>query len=143
MKKIFLALTALIMSIGAHAFDFDGIDLNGNVVEITRQISAKGYVYDETKDCLKGNCQGTEIYLSINYQDVKQKNKIGQLTVDIPMKSKDPLADIATTFNVIYHLVSAENGAYLYSIGNDGTTLVLSKTGDGIRLTYNTPYYKK
>ncbi len=143
MKKIFLALMTLVMSISAHAFDFDGIDLNGNVVEITRQISAKGYVYDEAKDCLRGTCQGTEIYLTINYRDVKQRNKIGQLTVDIPMKSANALADIAMTFNVIYHQVSNANGTYLYNIGNDGTVLALSKTNNGIRLTYNTPYYKE
>ncbi|MCM1079994.1 MAG: hypothetical protein NC344_11075 [Bacteroidales bacterium] len=143
MKKIFFALVALMMSICAHAFDFDGIDLNGNVVEITRQISAKGYVYDEANDCLKGICQGTEIYLTINYQDVKQKNKIGQLMVDIPMKSDDALSDVAMTFNVIYHQVANSNGIYTYQIGDDGTTLALSKTNNGIRLTYSTPYYKK
>ena len=48
MKKMFLSLTALLMCLSASAFEFDGIDLNGSFVEITRQISQKGYVYDDT-----------------------------------------------------------------------------------------------
>ena len=77
MKKFIFALVSLMMSISASAFDFDGIDLNGNAVEITRQIGMKGYVYDDTRDCLRGECKGNEIYLSINYNDVTEKNKIG------------------------------------------------------------------
>ena len=142
MKKIFIAFAALVMSLNASAFEFDGIDLNGNVVEVTRQISAKGYVYDDAKDCLKGTCQGTEIYLSINYQDVKQKNKIGQLVVEVPMAEKNALDVVVKTFNVIYHQVSNQNGTYLYDISKDGTTLTVAANAKGVVLTYNTPYYK-
>lgn len=142
MKKVILALFALVMSISANAFEFDGIDLNGNVVEVTRQISQKGYVYDEVKDCLKGNCQGTEIFLSINYQDVKQKNKIGQLIVDVPMSEANALDVISKTFNVVYHIISKTADTYTYLVSNDGTQLVVTKTNNGIRLAYNTPYYK-
>lgn len=142
MKKVFLALMGIMMSLCANAFEFDGIELNGNVVEVTRQISAKGYIYDDAKDCLKGNCQGTEIYLSINYADVKEKNRIGQLIVDVPMPEKDALNIVAKTFNVVYHQTAKTADSYSYAVSTDGTSLIVSKTKDGIRLTYNTPYYK-
>lgn len=142
MKKVFLALMGIMMSLCANAFEFDGIELNGNVVEVTRQISAKGYIYDDTKDCLKGVCQGTEIYLSINYADVTEKNRIGQLIVDVPMPEKDALNIVAKTFNVVYHQTAKTADSYSYAVSTDGTSLIVSKTKDGIRLTYNTPYYK-
>ena len=65
MKKILIAFAALVMSLNASAFEFDGIDLNGNVVEVTRQISAKGYVYDDAKDCLKGTAR-VQRYISLS-----------------------------------------------------------------------------
>lgn len=142
MKKVFLALMGIMMSLCANAFEFDGIELNGNVVEVTRQISAKGYIYDDAKDCLKGVCQGTEIYLSINYADVTEKNRIGQLIVDVPMPEKDALNIVAKTFNVVYHQTAKTADSYSYAVSTDGTSLIVSKTKDGIRLTYNTPYYK-
>lgn len=49
MKKFFLAVMALFMSFTANAFEFDGIDLNGSVADITKQVSAKGYVFDQEK----------------------------------------------------------------------------------------------
>lgn len=142
MKKVFFALMGIMMSLCANAFEFDGIELNGNVVEVTRQISAKGYIYDDAKDCLKGVCQGTEIYLSINYADVTEKNRIGQLIVDVPMPEKDALNIVAKTFNVVYHQTAKTADSYSYAVSTDGTSLIVSKTKDGIRLTYNTPYYK-
>lgn len=142
MKKIILALFAMVMSISANAFDFDGINLNGNVLEVTRQISAKGYVYDESKDCLKGVCQGTEIYLSVNYADVTQKNKVGQLIVDVPMKESNAIEIISKTFNVVYHLVNKTSDSFTYEVDKDGTTVTVSPIAGGVRLTYNTPYYK-
>ena len=63
MKKIFFAVFALVMSINANAFEFDGIDLNGNIADITKQVSAKGYAFDDVKNGLVGNCQGTDILL--------------------------------------------------------------------------------
>lgn len=140
MKKLFISFVALIAAMSANAFEFDGIDLNSNVLEVTRQISAKGYQYDAEKDCLKGLCQGTEIYLSINYADVKQKNKIGQLIVDVPMSEANALEVIAKTFNVVYHVLDKTTNTY--QVSNDGTTVSIAKTKDGICLTYSTPYYK-
>lgn len=143
MKKLFLALVALVMSCTASAFEFDGIELNHNAVEVTRQISARGYIYDTEKDCLKGNCQGTEIYMSVNYRDTKQKNKIGQLIVDVPMAEPNAMTVVSHMFNVVYHQISHTSDTYTYQASEDGTTLVVSAIPGGIRLTYNTPYYQK
>lgn len=138
MKKVFLALFALVMSISANAFEFDGIDLNKNYFEIAQQISAKGYVYDDVNDCLKGNCQGTEITLSLK----AEKNKLGQLIVDIPMTG-NAFETVTKTFNVVYHQISKDQTSCTYNVSADGTTLIVSSTANGIRLTYNTPYLKK
>lgn len=142
MKKFFLAMVALVMSISANAFQFDGIDLNGSVAEITRQISSKGYSFDESRNCLVGKCQGTEIYLSFNYVDVTKQGRLGQLIVDVPMSEADALEVISKTFNVVYHQIAKGENSYSYSVSEDGTVLIVSKIANGIRLTYNTPYYK-
>lgn len=138
MKKIFLALVALVMSISANAFEFDGIDLNKNYFEIAQMISAKGYVYDDVNDCLKGNCQGTEITLSLK----AEKSKLAQLIIDIPMEG-NAFETVTKTFNVVYHQTSKDQGTVTYQVSNDGTTVVVSATANGVRLTYNTPYLKK
>lgn len=138
MKKVFLALFALVMSISANAFEFDGIDLNKNYFEIAQQISAKGYVYDDVNDCLKGNCQGTEITLSLK----AEKSKLGQLIVDIPM-ADNAFENVTKTFNVVYHQIAKDQTSCTYNVSADGTTLIVSATAKGIRLTYNTPYLKK
>lgn len=138
MKKIILALFALVMSISANAFEFDGIDLNKNYFEIAREISAKGYVYDDVNDCLKGNCQGTEITLSLK----AEKSKLGQLIVDIPM-SGNAFENVTKTFDVVYHRVAKDSNSCTYAVSTDGTTLVLTPIANGVRLTYNTPYFKK
>lgn len=138
MRKTIIALFALMMSISANAFEFDGIDLNKNYFEIAREISAKGYVYDDVNDCLKGNCQGTEITLSLK----AEKNKLGQLIVDIPM-SGNALETVTKTFNVVYHQTSKTQGSCTYQVSNDGTTLIVSAIANGVRLTYNTPFFNK
>ncbi|MBQ0060609.1 MAG: hypothetical protein KBT15_02390, partial [Bacteroidales bacterium] len=86
MKKLMFSLLAMLMCVTASAHKFDGIDLNESAVKVMREISVKGYAYDSEKDCLKGNCQGTEIYLSFNLTDVNTKGKVGQLIVEIPME---------------------------------------------------------
>ena len=45
MKKFFLAVMALFMSFTANAFEFDGIDLNGSVADITKQVSRQDKHY--------------------------------------------------------------------------------------------------
>lgn len=141
MKKALFAFAAMCMAFcsSANAYEFDGIDLNAAQQAVTRAISSKGYTYNQEKNCLVGNCQGTEIYLSLNLYDVTEAGHVGQLIVDIPIKD----ATSATTiFNVIYHQTANENGKITYAVANDGTTMTLTKTKDGIRIVYNTPYYK-
>jgi hypothetical protein len=142
MKKIFFAVFALVMSINANAFEFDGIDLNGNIGDITKQVSAKGYAFDEAKNGLVGNCQGTDILLRFNYENVSQQGKLGQLIVEIPMSEPNSLDVIVKTFNVVYHLKEKADNRFTYVVSNDGTTLTVSKKNDVVLLTYNTPYYK-
>lgn len=142
MKKIFFAVFALVMSINANAFEFDGIDLNGNIADITKQVSAKGYAYDDVKNGLVGNCQGTDIVLHFNYENVSKQGKLGQLIVEIPMNEPNALDVIVKTFNVVYHLRDKVENSYTYVVSNDGTTVTVSNNNGLISLTYNTPYYK-
>lgn len=142
MKKILFTLFTMFCCMTASAHIFDGIDLNNNISQITRAISLKGYTTDPSTNKLKGNCQGTEIFLTLNYKDVTEKNKLGQLIIDVPMKTTDVTA-VSTVFNVIYHQTSNANGVYTYVVDEDGTTMTLQAQGNGIRLTYNTPYFKK
>ena len=142
MKKIFFAVFALVMSINANAFEFEGIDLNGNIGDITKLVSAKGYAFDDVKNGLVGNCQGTDILLRFNYENVSQQGKLGQLIVEIPMSEPNSLDVIVKTFNVVYHLKEKADNRFTYVVSNDGTTLTVSKKNDVVLLTYNTPYYK-
>ncbi len=140
MKRLFIIMAMMLSAFVANAFDFDGIDLNAPYGTVAQEISKRGYVYDSERNCLKGNCQGTEIYLSFNYIDVTKKNQVGQLIVEIPMENTDEaLKSAATLFNVVYHQVAPST----YVVSKDGTQLVISKKGNSIILTYNTPYYKK
>ena len=140
MKKILFALFAMLSCISANADIFDGIDLNANRIQVMREISVKGYVYDEAKDCLTGKCQGTEIFLSFNLEDTKDKNKIGQLIIEVPTAD---FQNSALIFNVGYHQIAAGNNTFTYDVDPDGTTMVLEKTATGVKLIYNTPYYEK
>lgn len=144
MKKILVSFAAACMAFfaaptNANAYEFDGIDLNAPQQQVTREISLKGYTYNQEKKCLVGMCQGTEITLNLNLYDVKEAGRVGQLIVEVPVSD----AKTATTiFNVIYHQISNESGVIKYAVSNDGTTMTLTKTNDGIRIVYNTPYYK-
>ena len=144
MKKLFLIACALMASVSMYAFDFDGINLNGTVGEITKAVAKKNYVTSiEDPNTLTGLCQGTKISLKFNLEDVTEKNRVGQLIIDVPTTSANAYLDNAQLLNVIYHQVSNSSAGFLYELDADGTTLLLSKTDNGIRLTYNTPYYKE
>ena len=144
-----MALVATVLvTLSANAFTFDGIDITGNVQNVMREIAAKGYVFNGEKNWLEGSCQGTLINLSFNLTDVKTSGKIGQMLINIPVEGDSEKVECAyknaqTIFNVIYHQIAAENGEYTYNADADGTTMTLSKTSTGLKLTYNTPYYKK
>ena len=143
MKKIIFALVCMVMSMTASAHIFDGIDLNGDFAKIARAISQKGYVTDPVKGCLKGNCQGTEIFLTLNNTDSSHPRKLGQLIIEIPMSSADAMANATMMFNVIYHQTGNVNGVVIYDVNEDGTTMNLEKTATGLRICYNTPFYEK
>lgn len=142
MKKFILSLAVMLTSISAFAFEFDGINLNDDAVKVTRAISTKNYVTDPVRNCLKGVCQGNEIYLSFNFNDVSTKGKVGQLIVDVPMKSADAYDNCIVLLNVIYHQVSKSADGTVYAVHADGTTLLVQKSTEGVKLVYNTPYYK-
>ena len=142
MKKIFVILAAMVISLSANAFEFDGISLNASVNKICSEIAKRGYAYDEKTDGFTGMCQGTQIIMKLNYNDVKESGKLGQLIVEVPMSEKNALEIVTKMLNVIYHV--AEGGKEnLYSVSNDGTTLEVMPYENGIRLVYNTPFYKK
>lgn len=148
MKKVLFTLFALMTVFSAKAFVFDGIDLNGSVVQITREVASKGYTYNIEKQCLTGVCQGTEIYLKFNTTDTKDPKKLGQLIVEIPMgataaESATAYKNITMLFNVIYHQTANANGVSSYSVDEDGTTLDVKNEGNSVVLYYNTPSYKK
>lgn len=145
MKKIFLAFALFIASMsGAMAFEFDGINLNDTYHKVSQEISKRGYIYDEQRNCLTGNCFGTEIYLTINYQDVTEAGYVGQLIVEVPIKNtKYAIEHMSALLNVIYHQIGSDNSTVTYDVDPDGTTLVLSQKGSSVFLTYNTPHYKK
>ena len=140
MKKLFLMMAMMLTAFAASAFDFDGIDLNAPYSTVAQEISKRGYVYDNEQNCLKGNCQGTEIYLSFNYIDVTKNGQVGQLIVTIPMSNtEEALKTTASLFNVVYHLVAPNT----YAVDNDGTKVIISANTNNLILTYNTPYYKE
>ena len=142
MKKLFVVLAAMVMTLSANAFEFDGINLNASVNKISAEIAKRGYSYDETKDAFTGVCRATEISLSLNWKNVKEGGKLGQLIVDVPMKEQDAMAIVSKMFNVIYH-VAKDAKPNTYEVSEDGTTVEVSAIANGVRLTYNTPFYKK
>lgn len=143
MKKIALILLSFVACLSAYAFDFDGINLNGSVSEITRAVSKKNYVATaENPNMLTGLCHGTKVNLTFNYTDVTETGRLGQLIVEIPNTADCAYVDNAQLLNIIYHQVKSTETGYLYQVDKDGTTLLLSKIPGGIRLTYSTPYYK-
>ena len=143
MKKLLFTLVALMTVFSAKAFEFDGIDLNAKYLDVAREVAAKGYVFDNTKGCLTGQCQGQEVFLYFNVEDVKEKTKIGQLIVEFGMPSANSsIKDVTNIFNIIYHQTKSENGVTSYLVDKDGTTLDVTSKGNNIVLTYSTPNYK-
>jgi hypothetical protein len=89
-------------------------------------------------------CKGNEIFLSINYNDVTEKNKIAQLIVDIPLNNMENAYETAVKlFNVVYHQTEKVGDYVKYTVSEDGTQLVICPAKDYLRLTYNTPFYNK
>lgn len=143
MKKLFTMLFGLFICANMFAFEFDGINLNEENIKVTRQVAKRGYVTDPQRGCFKGLCKGKEIYLSFDFENVSQSNHVGALMIDVPMKHPEAFETSVEMLNVIYHQVSADAAGARYEVDEDGTQMVISKTNDGIKLTYYTSYYKQ
>lgn len=135
-------LFALLFCSNMFAFEFDGINLSDEVIKITRQVAKRGYVTDPERNCFKGNCQGQEIYLSFDYENVSSTNHVGALIIEVPMKNANAYDNCVEILNVIYHQAGKEERGVRYIVDNDGTTLLISPASNGIKLTYYTPYFK-
>ena len=142
MKKVLFFIMAMAAFVNANAFKFDGIDLSGTQQQVAREISVRGYVYDQATNSLKGNCHGMEIYLSMDTENVQDRSKIGRLIVDVPMSDAKAYENSIVVFNVIYHRIASTSGNITYSVDDDGTVMELVKTSKGIQLVYVTPNYK-
>lgn len=121
---------ATLVACTANAIEFDGINLNGNAVEITRQFSDKGYAYSFDYDCLKGNYKGSEIFVTLDKDNVRQINRLGQLIVEIPESETVTLESVEKEYEA---LASCP----------DGTKVTVSKGDIGIKVVFTTPYYKE
>ena len=142
MKKVLFFIMAMATFVNANAFKFDGVDLSGTQQQVAREISVRGYVYDQATNSLKGNCHGMEIFLSMDTENVQDRSKIGRLIVDIPMSDAKAYENSIVVFNVIYHRIASTSGNITYSVDDDGTVMELVKTSKGIQLVYVTPNYK-
>lgn len=142
MKKVLFFIMAMAAFVNANAFKFDGVDLSGTQQQVAREISVRGYVYDQATNSLKGNCHGMEIFLSMDTENVQDRSKIGRLIVDIPMSDAKAYENSIVVFNVIYHRIASTSGNITYSVDDDGTVMELVKTNKGIQLVYVTPNYK-
>lgn len=143
MRKIFIMMALALVSVAASAFEFDGIDLNGSLKNISMQIAQKGYVTDPETATMTGECGGVNLIISLKYDKVTEEGKLGQFIVDIPMDNPAAAQIVASTFAVIYHSLPSKADTKLFQVSNDGTTAEVAATKNGVRLTYTTPYYKK
>jgi len=142
MKKVLVLLFGLLLSTNMFAYVFDGIDLNEESIKVTRQVAKRGYVTDPERGCFKGNCKGKEIFLSFDFENVTEKNHVGALMIDVPMKHAEAYENCVELLNVVYHQDSVTAEGVKYIVDNDGTVMLLSKTSEGIRLTYYTSFHK-
>ncbi|MDO4496918.1 MAG: hypothetical protein Q4B58_03670 [Bacteroidales bacterium] len=144
MRKILVMLFALFVSANVFAFEFDGINLNDKTLKVTREVGKKGYVTDPANpNRFKGNCRGKEIYISFDLDNVSEENHVGALLVDVPMAHPEAYETSVELLNVIYHQDSATEAGTKYVVDKDGTIMLLSKTQEGIRLTYYTSYFEQ
>lgn len=144
MKKFLFAIAFMAVSMAANAFEFDGIDLNMPFVKVSQEIAKRGYVYNDQRNCLQGDCQGKFIYMSINYTDVSQPGRLGQLVVEFPVEESVniDLDQVTTILNILYHHAEGAKDKHVYVVDKDGTQLAVNTKPGYIVLTYNTPYYK-
>lgn len=98
MKKmfvLFLLLTSVTVYAQKEVTKFLGIPVDGYKSEMIQKLKAKGYKYNNTKDCLEGEFNGREVEISV----VTNNNKVYRIAVF----DKDYLneTDIKIRFNTL------------------------------------------
>ena len=74
---------------------FLGIPVDGSKSEMIQKLKAKGYRYNSTLDCLEGEFNGSQVYLSV----VTNNNKVWRIVVMDAVPSNE--ADIRIRFNAL------------------------------------------
>ena len=96
---------------------FLGIPVDGSKSEMIQKLKAKGYRYNSTLDCLEGEFNGSQVYLSV----VTNNNKVWRIVVMDAVPSNE--ADIRIRFNALcrqfknnqrYTFYPPENNEYRY-----------------------------
>ena len=141
MKPILTIIACMLISIAAQAHEFDGIDLNGRVVDISKQLAHKGYIFDPKTGCLSSTGEVSPIYITLEYDNVSQAGKLGRLIVDMTMSDPSAAQVVATTFAVLYRALPSQSDEKKYQVSDDGTTASVQPTDGGVRIIYTTPYY--
>lgn len=142
MKKFLVIAACTLASVAAQAYDFDGIDLNGRVIDISKQLAHKGYIYDAETGRLSSNGGGQATYITLEYDRVTQAGRLGRLIVDMPMSDPSAPQVVATTFAVLYSALPSQPDKPKYQVAADGTTATIQPTDNGVRIVYTTPYYE-
>lgn len=97
MKKILLILAFMIMTLMSFSqVKFMGIAVDGTKIEMINKLKQKGFVYNSTDDCLKGQFNGksVDVYIHLN------KNKVDRIYVVFSYTRSE--ADIIGQFNSLY-----------------------------------------
>ena len=141
LTSAFLNTDYLITMFSNGANDFDGIDLNGRVVDISKQLAHKGYIFDPETGCLSSTGEVSPVYITLEYDKVSQAGKLGRLIVDMTMSDPSAAQVVATTFAVLYRALPSQSDEKKYQVSDDGTTASVQPTDGGVRIIYTTPYY--
>lgn len=88
MKRLFTLVALCLLSAGAFAqkdvTKFLGIPVDGTKTQMIQKLKAKGFVYNQSKDILKGEFNGEQVEISVQTQG----NKVWRLAVS-DVKGRD------------------------------------------------------
>ena len=97
MKQILTLGIALMLSVAAYAQDevtrFLGIPVDGTKYEMISKLKAKGFTWNERRDCLEGEFNGNDVYLHV----VTNNNKVYRILVEDKVGLSE--VDIKIRFN--------------------------------------------
>lgn len=97
MKRILVFGMALMLSVAAFAQDevtmFLGIPVDGTKSEMISKLKAKGYTWNDRRECLEGEFNGRDVYLHV----VTNNNKVYRICVEDKIGSSE--GDIKIRFN--------------------------------------------